>query len=132
MNKTFTFDERNGSGTLTLSAFSEEDAKKQLAEKVKEPDAWRFGGQAELEEGEEDCENCKKCGETTCGNDTKHYSCFEPIEETPAWIEKHSVNCIKCNDLFDERDGTTPEDGEGTLCPNCDDKEHYIRPLYHP
>lgn len=24
------------------------------------------------------CESCRKCGETTCGNDTKNYECFEP------------------------------------------------------
>ena len=38
---------------------------------------------------------------------------------TPSWIDKHSVNCIKCGILFDEREGITPLDGEGTLCPNC-------------
>ena len=37
----------------------------------------------------------------------------------PSWIDKHSVNCIKCGILFDEREGITPLDGEGTLCPNC-------------
>ena len=26
-----------------------------------------------------DCEHCRKCGEITCGNDTTHYSCFEPL-----------------------------------------------------
>ena len=23
------------------------------------------------------CESCRKCGEITCGNDTKNYQCFE-------------------------------------------------------
>lgn len=35
------------------------------------------------------------------------------------WRDKHSVNCIRCGDLFDERDGYTPDDGEGTLCESC-------------
>lgn len=25
-----------------------------------------------------DCEHCRKCGETTCGNDLQYQSCFEP------------------------------------------------------
>jgi hypothetical protein len=24
------------------------------------------------------CDNCRKCGETVCGNDTENMSCFEP------------------------------------------------------
>jgi hypothetical protein len=24
------------------------------------------------------CENCRKCGETICGNDTENFRCFEP------------------------------------------------------
>jgi Zn ribbon nucleic-acid-binding protein len=39
------------------------------------------------------------------------------------WEDKHSVNCIKCGVLFDERDGFTPSDGEGTVCPSCFDKD---------
>ena len=27
----------------------------------------------------DDCDNCKKCGETTCGNDI-NMRCFEPIQ----------------------------------------------------
>jgi len=40
-------------------------------------------------------------------------------EDAPSWVDRHSVNCIRCNVLFDERKGITPEDGEGTLCPEC-------------
>lgn len=48
----------------------------------------------------------------------------EPWELDPQgwmdrWIESHSVNCIKCSVLFDEREGITPDDGEGTICPAC-------------
>lgn len=35
------------------------------------------------------------------------------------WIDGHSVNCIACGKLFDEREGITPDDGEGTLCYEC-------------
>lgn len=28
-------------------------------------------------EQQDPCESCKKCGETTCGNDTKNYACYE-------------------------------------------------------
>jgi hypothetical protein len=24
------------------------------------------------------CDDCRKCGETICGNDTEHLRCFEP------------------------------------------------------
>ena len=41
------------------------------------------------------------------------------IEENNTWIDKHSVNCIRCGVLFDEREGITPDNGEGTLCPQC-------------
>jgi len=27
------------------------------------------------------CENCRKCGETTCGNDTENLKCFEEKRE---------------------------------------------------
>ena len=37
----------------------------------------------------------------------------------PRWIDSHSVNCINCNVLFDEREGITPDSGEGTLCLVC-------------
>lgn len=40
----------------------------------------------------------------------------------PYWMLKHSVNCIECGQIFDEREGNTPEDGEGTLCPECGGK----------
>jgi hypothetical protein len=33
----------------------------------------------EEEKGWKDCENCRKCGENTCGNDTEFYRCFESI-----------------------------------------------------
>lgn len=35
------------------------------------------------------------------------------------WIDKHSINCIKCGKLVDERDCIHSEDGEGEICPNC-------------
>ena len=40
-------------------------------------------------------------------------------EKTERWMNAHSVNCIKCGVLFNEREGYTPEDGEGTLCQKC-------------
>lgn len=35
------------------------------------------------------------------------------------WIEKHSINCIKCDKLVDERDCTPSKDGEGEICNEC-------------
>lgn len=29
-------------------------------------------------EADNPCESCRKCGETTCGNDTQSHKCFEP------------------------------------------------------
>ena len=44
---------------------------------------------------------------------------LENEDAEPSWIDRHSANCIRCGVLFDEREGITPEDGEGTLCPEC-------------
>ena len=37
------------------------------------------------------------------------------------WIDSHSVNCIKCGDLVDERDciHNPDEDEAGDICPRC-------------
>lgn len=48
--KTFTFIEKNGSGVLILSAPNYEEAEKELADKVKNPNGWR----CEDEEGDEE------------------------------------------------------------------------------
>jgi len=37
------------------------------------------------------CDNCKKCGENICGNDTEHLSCFEPLKLT----KKETIRTIK-------------------------------------
>jgi len=37
-----------------------------------------------------------------------------------SWIDKHSINCIVCNALVDERD-CVPY-GEGQVCPDCESK----------
>lgn len=37
-----------------------------------------FGGW-ELEETDPSCNDCKKCGENTCGGDVGNMQCFEPI-----------------------------------------------------
>jgi hypothetical protein len=36
-----------------------------------------------------------------------------------SWVEKHSVNCIYCGRLFDEREGIPGPEYEGTVCPKC-------------
>lgn len=41
----------------------------------------------------------------------------------PTWIDRHSVNCLICNALVDERDCIHGEDGEGSICPACVPKE---------
>lgn len=35
------------------------------------------------------------------------------------WINKHSINCIKCGNLVDERDCIHAIGGEGEICPKC-------------
>jgi len=48
--KTFLFVEKNGSGTLTVSAPDYDEAEKELAERVKFPKEWR----CEDEDGEDE------------------------------------------------------------------------------
>lgn len=36
-----------------------------------------------------------------------------------AWIDRHSVNCIVCSELVDERDCLPGDEGEGSICPRC-------------
>ena len=43
-------------------------------------------------------------------------------EHTPRWVDRHSVNCMGCNALVDERETVTPEDGEGSYCGVCWDR----------
>lgn len=59
----------------------------------------------------------------TCSEILVDFDIPDTFDIEDSWIDKHSVNCIKCAILFDERYGMTPEDGEGTLCPVCFDKE---------
>ena len=35
------------------------------------------------------------------------------------WIDKHSINCIACGKLVDERDCVPAKDGEGEVCLKC-------------
>lgn len=42
---------------------------------------------------------------------------IQDIEDS--WIDKHSINCIKCGELVDERNCIHAEDGEGEICPKC-------------
>jgi hypothetical protein len=37
----------------------------------------------------------------------------------PRWVDRHSVNCVVCGTLFDEREGIIGKGGEGTVCPVC-------------
>ena len=43
----------------------------------------------------------------------------EDEDGPPTWVDSHSVNCIRCSNLVDERECTTGEDGEGDICPVC-------------
>ncbi len=40
-------------------------------------------------------------------------------DEMNTWIEKHSVNCIQCNELFDERNSMGSTVNGGDICPDC-------------
>lgn len=35
------------------------------------------------------------------------------------WVNKHSVNCLTCGKLVDERECLYGPDGEGSICPAC-------------
>ena len=41
------------------------------------------------------------------------------LDEDDEWVDSHSVNCIKCNALVDERDCIPGPNGEGDICPKC-------------
>jgi hypothetical protein len=42
-----------------------------------------------------------------------------PEDDELPWIERHSVTCIACGDLVDERECFEGQDGEGSVCPKC-------------
>ena len=44
------------------------------------------------------------------------------------WEEKHSVNCIICGELVDERDCTPQEQG-GDICPECEPRFLFLEQL---
>lgn len=46
-------------------------------------------------------------------------------EELPGWIDAHSVNCIECGALVDERECVTGPDGEGDVCYKCQKKHRH-------
>ena len=37
--------------------------------------------------------------------------------------DSDNINCVRCSKLFDEVDVYTPDDGEGTICSDCRDRE---------
>lgn len=52
----------------------------------------------------------------------------EPDYADESWIDSHSVNCIVCGRLFDERDSVGTTDDGGDICPAC---EPDYNPLKH-
>ena len=44
---------------------------------------------------------------------------LKPSEELPSWIDRHSVNCMKCQALVDERDCLPGPGGVGDICLKC-------------
>lgn len=34
-------------------------------------------------------------------------------------VLRHSINCIRCGELADERECIRAKDGEGEICPKC-------------
>ena len=41
----------------------------------------------------------------------------------PRWIDRHSINCIECGSLVDERECLPGNGGEGDICPSCQSDE---------
>ncbi len=64
----------DGNDTIDLKATDEKDALYEALEQL----GWNLGYREEEEEDKLTCDDCRKCGETTCGNDTENLSCFEP------------------------------------------------------
>lgn len=62
----------DGNDTRDLKANNEKDALYEALEQL----GWNLGYREK--DREFTCDDCKKCGETTCGNDTENLSCFEP------------------------------------------------------
>jgi len=50
------------------------------------------------------------------------------FNHTPRWVDRHLVNCIMCNKLFDEREGMCTDSEEGTYCSECWDNIHEAAP----
>ena len=45
------------------------------------------------------------------------------------WIESHSVNCLNCGLLVDERDCVEGPDGEGSICQRCQKLRAFAREM---
>ena len=52
--KTYLFIEKNGSGTLTLSALTADEAEELLKDKVIDPDGWRLEEENEYDDDEDE------------------------------------------------------------------------------
>jgi hypothetical protein len=63
---------------------------------------------------------CRECG-SEVEEGTECQECRESEEER--WIDAHSVNCINCGALVDERVCITGFNGEGDVCPKCQEEE---------
>lgn len=79
------------------------------------------------EEGQEDYEvwTCDECGHSIVlagvgGDVAECPACLMIHEEAEdRWIDLHSINCVECGELADERDCIPAEDDEGEICPKC-------------
>jgi hypothetical protein len=48
-------------------------------------------------------------------------------EVADAWMEKHSINCIACGALIDEREAYPTKEGVGMRCEGCFKKKKKYR-----
>lgn len=74
-------------------------------------------------------QECIAAGEhlKSCDRDGYCNACGEQEDDTQeedSWIDRHSINCIRCGALVDERFAFRTISGEGMICASCKFEQH--------
>ena len=69
------------------------------------------------------CDNDGYCN--ACGNQEADYGPAEEADEgVEDWVDRHSINCVCCGRLVDERFAFRIPSDEGMICATCKFEQH--------